>query len=707
MSPSRRRIALLAGAALIEAAAACAQEAAPREDEEVLRFEEAVDVEAELPAVPPASSVATRIPVSVMDVPASISVVPRRLLDQQQAFVLNDALKNASGVNVGTGFGVFDFFVVRGFDSLSSGLVLTDGVPEPESTFYPLYNVRQVEVVKGPSAFLYGGNPLAGAVQIVRKQPQPKRFADISLVYGRFDTFAATLDANVSKADGGLAFRLNGTYQGTGHYRELPERGAIGAINPALTWRPDAATRLTLNLEYARSQWPPDTGIPFVGASGATLAPVARTVSYQSPLDASDQDVYRVRVEGERKLGERFTLRNRFYYTDLTWDSAGTLLAGVLPGPGGRALVARTLTSLDDRQKLLGDQLELLARFRTGGLGHDLLLGVELSRLTDRFVQDVGLLPPLDLLDPSETAPPPILPLPQFGLRGDARSRVIAPYVVDRLALSKKLEGFLGARLDALDYEEPQNATERTDTRLNPLLGLVFSPSDVLALHASWGTAFAPPSSLVVGPREPEQSRQLEAGAKLKFRGGRAFVSMAAYQLERDNIAIPDSRGFIRQNGDQRSRGVELDLSSEVAEGWLAYATYAFTDAELLRFSEIVPLQPPAFVVLDHTGNSAAFAPRHLFGLWTSRRLGGGFGLSLGLRAMSDQFISEDNRYWIDGYATLDAGVFYESKPARFSMSLKNLTGTQFESRGFGSVSAIPARPFELVCRVEFSVGSR
>ena len=67
--------------------------------------------------------------------------------------------------------------MIRGFDSLSSGLVLTDGVPEPESTFYPLYNVRQVEVMKGPTAFLYGGNPLAGAVHLVRKQPQPRRFA--------------------------------------------------------------------------------------------------------------------------------------------------------------------------------------------------------------------------------------------------------------------------------------------------------------------------------------------------------------------------------------------------------------------------------------------------------------------------------------------------------------------------------------------------
>jgi outer membrane receptor protein involved in Fe transport len=279
--------------------------------------------------------------------------------------------------------------------------------------------------------------------------------------------------------------------------------------------------------------------------------------------------------------------------------------------------------------------------------------------------------------------------------------------VVDRLALSKKLQAFVGSRLDTLDYDEPVNATERNETRLNPLLGVVFSPSDPLALHLSWGTAFAPPSSLVVGPREPEQSRQLEAGAKLKFLNGRAFAGLAIYQLERDNIAIPDATGITRQNGDQRSRGIELETSSEIVKGWLAYATYAFTDAELLRFSEIVPLQPPDYVVVDHAGKRSAFAPRHLFGLWTTRRFDNGFALSLGLRALSDQFISEDNRFRIDGYATLDAGISYAAKPARFSMTFKNLTGTEYETRGFGAVSAIPARPFELVCRVEFSVGER
>ena len=112
------------------------------------RIEEVVEVEGEMPALPPAAVTTFKLPVEVQQTPASVSVVPRALFEAQDAAVLGDALRNVSGVEVATGFGVFDFFTIRGFDSLSSALVLTDGAFEPESAFYPLYNVRQVEVVR-------------------------------------------------------------------------------------------------------------------------------------------------------------------------------------------------------------------------------------------------------------------------------------------------------------------------------------------------------------------------------------------------------------------------------------------------------------------------------------------------------------------------------------------------------------------------------
>ena len=99
--------------------------------------------------VPTVSTIAMKVPVPIRLTPASIGVVNHGLFQHQSGVVLGDALRNVSGVNIQTVFGVTDFFVIRGFDSLSSGLVLTDGASEPEATFYNLYNLERVGGTQG------------------------------------------------------------------------------------------------------------------------------------------------------------------------------------------------------------------------------------------------------------------------------------------------------------------------------------------------------------------------------------------------------------------------------------------------------------------------------------------------------------------------------------------------------------------------------
>ena len=220
---------------------------------------------------------------------------------------------------------------------------------------------------------------------------------------------------------------------------------------------------------------------------------------------------------------------------------------GAYPFPDGRTYVARTLVLLDDRQRLFGDQLELGASFTTGPVRHDLLAGFEIRSLTDRFTQDVAFLPPIDLLAPVETAQPPFATVPYLAQKGDSSALVLAPYLVDRLRFSPKLQAFVAARLDVLDYEDPPNATERDDTRFNPMLGLTFSPTTDLALHASWGTASAPPSTQVVGPREPEAELAGRArGASSPWRAARprpASPSTSSSATTSRSPTRPGSRG--------------------------------------------------------------------------------------------------------------------------------------------------------------------
>jgi TonB-dependent siderophore receptor len=690
---------------LAQAGMAGAQEPAPSPSPspDPLRYGEVVEVQGDLPAVSgPALGVA-KMALDLEDTPTSVSVVQSTIIESQRDIVLGDALRNVSGVNVGTGNGVHDFFVIRGFDSLSSGLVLTDGAPEPEATFYPLYNVSQVEVMKGPTAILYGGNPLAGAVHLVRKQPQPRRFADASFSYGRFDTFEGMLDANASSADGKLSFRLNGLATDTDSFRD-DKGGSIYAVNPGLTWRPSADTRVGVNFEYVQSQFAPDSGIPIVGGA---VAEVPRTRSYQSPFDVSNQDIYRLRLDVEHRLSDRVVFRDKAYYTDFKWESDGTLILGAFPIPGVTTVVARTLPMLDDRQKWLGNQAEVTFDFATGSARHTLLAGVEVSRLTDEFTLDVALLPPIDLFNPIESAQQPLFPLPGQSQAGDARTVVIAPYLMDRIDLGR-FQVLAGARLDSLDYEEELVPTTRDATKLSPLLGLVFEPTRGLSLYASGGSAFGPPSTLVVGEREPEESWQFEAGIKKKFLGGKAFATAAYFHLDKDNIAIPDATGVTRQTGDQRADGFEAELQVEAHPGLFATASYAFTDAELTHFAETVFLgdQPPFFLVRDHSGNTPAFAPRHLFNAWVVKELPGGFQVGAGGRYVGEQFISEDNAFATSDYFLLDAMAAYRRGRFKGSLHFKNITDTDYETRGFGSASVIPANPFAVYARIEIGLGS-
>jgi len=668
------------------------------------QYQEVVEVEGEA-VLPATSSTALRVPLPLPATPVSVSVVPRQVMDDQAASFMGDALRNAAGANVGTGFGVFDYFVIRGFDSLSSGLVLTDGAPEPESTFYPVYNVRRVEVLKGPVAFLYGGSSLAGAVHLVRKQPQAGRFADVGVSYGRFGTVEGTLDGNVGRQDGSLALRWNALYRGSDGYRDGKDSSVV-ALNPTLSWRPDERTRLAVNLEYVRNEFQPDTGLPVVGAR---LADVPRTRSFQSPFDFSEQDVYRLRLDLERRVSPRLTLRNKLYYTELDWRSDGTLLNGAFPNAGGGIDVARTLTLLDDRQRLLGNQAEASFSFSSGPVRHEVLAGFEASRLADDYALDVAALPGVGLFDPIETAQRPLFILPGLSQRADARAIVLAPYLADRIGLGDQVELFIGGRLDALDYEDTATSTARDHTKLSPMCGVTWRPDPGLTLYGSAGTAFAPPSTQVVGPRDPEESRQIEIGVKKSFLGKRGLATLAVYHLERDNIAIPDAGGLLRQAGDQRSQGFELELTADGGGGWLTTASYAFNDAELTRFTEsvLVSFQPPAFALLDRSGNAPAFAPRHLLNLWSRKVFRSGVEVGVGARYVGGQFIAEDNAFAIDDYLLLDAMVGYRRGPLRWSLNLKNLADREYATRGFASSSAIPADPFAVYGRVELAFGSR
>jgi len=677
-----------------------AQEPQPKEEEKkepqaqppaAPVVEEYVFVEGTLPYVPSSNTIVTKLPLDRRSTPNNVGFVTEPLAREQFARVLGEALTNVSNVNVQTQSGVSDFFYIRGFDSFSSGLVLFDGAPEPEATFYQMYNVELVEVLKGPGGFLYGSNPLAGAVNLVRKQPVPAKLLSFGAAFGSYDNYEGYLDWNYGDPDGSVDFRLNGLFRDQGSYRD-GKGGRTGAINPAVTFRFGDKGRLNLNFEYLDLEYMPDAGIPVAQSS---VLPVDRATNYQSAFDDSAQEIFRFQADYEWRVSDWLSFRDKFYQRSLDWTTAGTLLSGVFPAGPTSFIVARALTELDDRQSFTGNQLEAVFDFSTGSIQHSVLTGFEISRFADEFTLGAGLLSPVDSLQPVDPGLPPF-PLPDQSLAGDSRAIVAAPYVVDQMRLGSKFSVLLGGRFDGIDFRDDATGFERDDSEFSPMAGILFAATPELSLYANYSRAFAPPSPRVVGVLAPERGTQYEGGVKKRFSAWNAETAFAVYQLERDNIPIPDDNGFTQQSGDQRSRGFEIDFAAQPTASLRAFLSYAYNDAELTSFAERlqVSLDPPAFLTLDRSGNKPAFAPAQVLNVWLSKDITPLFGIGGGARYVSSQFIAEDNVFELDGVLTFDATLFYKLGDFKLRLNLKNLTDREYYMRGFGSSSVIPAPPF-------------
>ena len=672
---------------------------------------ELVRVEDSVEYIPSSNSIATRLPVDLMDTPANVGTVNAAVISDQNAVFLGDALRNISGVNAQSESGVADFFMVRGMDSLSSGLVMIDGAAEPEVSFFHMYNVERVEVLKGPGGFLYGRTGLTGAlggvVNIVRRQPMPANFTRAGFSGGSFGTVQGNIDWNTSNKDGDFGFRLNAMYRESDSYRDEKPNDSW-AINPAFTYWFSPDTALNVNVEYMESSFSPDGGIPLYNNAMPDVDP---KTNYQSPFDFSDQKLTRIQVDFDTQLSDSWRLRNKTFYRKQDWQSQGTLSGGVIDDFMGFPIppeVIRFLTVLDDKQEYVGNQVEGIWTTTAGQTEHSILVGFEAGIYSDDFSVILGcdpgllafgacLLPTVSLLDPVESATDFVLdPLgPQD--EGNGETVVTAPYAMYQGKLTSWFQVLAGVRLDRIDFEDTLSGEKFDDTDVSPSLGVVFQPSESVSIYASANESFAPPSVRVVDPT-PEEARQLELGVKQSYQDGKLLVNLAAYRLQRENIPITGNNAVTQQAGDQESTGFEVEIAAEPVPGLRTFFSYAYTDAELTSFVECLgfvsggvcfPIAPGPLTA-DHSGNTPAFVPEHMASIWVTQRYNSGFGWGAGARYLSEQFISEDNAFAIDAYTLMDAALYYRIGRWDLQINVKNLTDETYETRGFRSFSVLP-----------------
>ena len=264
-------------------------------------------------------------------------------------------------------------------------------------------------------------------------------------------------------------------------------------------------------------------------------------------------------------------------------------------------------------------------------------------------------------------------------------------YLQDQVTLIDNVKLLLGGRVDILDQETESGGTttaEISETAFTPRVGVVYQPIEPISLYTSYSEAFVPVSGSDVDDSAfvPERGNQFEIGVKGEI-SDRLSATLAFFNLTRSNVSTedPDNPTFSIQTGEQRSRGIELDVNGEILPGWNIATGYAYIDAIITEDNTF------------ETDNRLNNAPEHTLGLWTSYEIQQGslegLGAGIGLFYVGERQGDLENSFTLPDYLRTDLSLFYDRDRLRTALSIKNLFDVEFYEAAFSELRVFPGEP--------------
>lgn len=639
---------------------------------------------------PSNASTATRTDTPLRDIPASVSVIPRQLLEDQNTIRIQDALQNVSGVNRSGNLGGTDAggYVIRGFSqdgNFRNGLADNDFYSSVDSA-----NIERIEVLRGPASVLFGQVEPGGIINVVTKQPLAFSYYSVDASAGNYEFYRASADLSgpLSQNDS-LLYRLNLAYQNSDSFRDLNFTERVFAA-PVVTWNINDQTSLTFDAEYLRNNYLFDRGLPSIG-NGPAPIPISRLVGL--PESIYDDSTLRIGYKLEHVFSENWQLRNALSFVD--GRSAGIYAIG------GSALIDDKFSPIfigreDFRRRTYTLQAELEGRFNTGSIAHRPLIGIELRRNTWDYTSfDVSDPILLDIFNPNYNVPFPEIPTEET-FSYSTRRDTLGIYLQDQITLLENLHLLVGGRFDAFQRSDDLSGSleEESLSAFSPRVGIVYQPVEPVSLYANYATSFQPDRffgrSGSGDPFEPTRGTQYEVGIKVDI-GESLSATLAAFQITKTNVVTVDSidPDLLIQVGEQRSQGVELELSGEILPGWNIITSYAYTDAITSQDNNI-PI-----------GNRISNVPEHAASLWTTYEIQNGnldgLGFGLGIYYTGDRFADLDNTSTLPGYVRADSAVYYNRDNWRLGLNIRNLFNTTYYETAQSRNIIYPGAPLTVI----------
>ncbi|MEH2070892.1 MAG: TonB-dependent siderophore receptor [Nostoc sp.] len=614
----------------------------------------------------PDASTATRTDTPLRDIPASIQVIPRQVLQDQKAVRLQDAVQNVSGVTQSGNYGGTGApgFIIRGFEQYGN---FRNGFRDNDLfTLSDIANVERVEVLKGPASVLFGQAEPGGIINIVTKQPLSEPYYAADFTAGSYDFYRPTLDfSGPLNTDKTLLYRLNVAYQNSGSFRDFVNTERI-FIAPSLTWKIGTKTTLNFDFEYLNNDTGFDRGIVAVGNRPAPI-PISRFLGIPGEND-SKTTVYKAGYTLEHQFSENWRLRNAFFINIAKNNNFYTQPDSLIDD--------QFLTRSYENSKFESDnytlQTEVIGKFATGSIIHQPLLGIELGLSETPVIFRDAALPPIDIFSPVNNSVIPTEPL-EATFKAKYSGDTLGIYLQDQITLLDNLKLLVGGRFDFI-YQKTDDlllaatSTSQSDQAFSPRVGIVYQPIPAISLYASYSSSFVPVTGNAADGSifEPQRGTQYEVGVKADL-NNRLSATLAAYQITKTNVLTTDlnNTSFSIQVAEQRSRGVELDVAGEILPGWKVIAAYAYTDAEITEDNQLP------------VGNLLTNVAPHNASLWTTYEIQSGslqgLGFGLGLYYVGDRQGDLDNSFILPSYFRTDAALYYQHNNWKAAINIKNL----------------------------------
>lgn len=655
---------------------------------------------------------AVKTPTPIIDVPQSLSIVTKEQIKDQAFGNIGDLLRYTPGLSVSQGEGHRDAIIIRGNQSTADFFI--DGVRDDVQYFRPLYNIEQVEILRGANALLFGRGGGGGVINRVTKTAQiGDSFQNVVASADSFGAYLAEGDVNFATSDKS-ALRINGFVEGLNNHRDTYEGDRYG-INPTLTLELGPETQMVVSYEYLNDDRTVDRGVPSVPVAGGPDKPLTgfSDVFFGSDQNLTTLEAHILRTRLDHRFNDHFRGNITLQYADYDKLYQNIYVAGFDNSVSPAQITYDGYQDTTQRENLIA-QANLIGEFETGGLSHTLLLGAEVGSQDTTNARNDSLFASSNddkiTVDFNGT-----VAIPAFTFGTPARNRssdatVTSAYIQDQIDISDQFKIILGGRYDRFDIDvtDIQNTAQfsRTDEEVTPRLGAIYKPIKNLSLYASYSETFLPRSgeqfltlNLNSANTDPQFYKNKEVGVKWDIRPDLSLTS-ALFELEQESFTTvdpADPSSLIVVDGSV-TKGLEVQLSGYLTDRWYLSAGYSYLDGKVKDLSASGTLVGTG----SFDGNRTRQTPEHMVSMWNMVEITPSLTGGIGFTHQSEMFVREDNAVEIPSYTRVDAALFYDfDDKSRIQLNIENLLDEDYYPDAHSNDNISTGEP--LNARVTFS----